>query len=246
MKKHVSRTPALHFSVVVLLLMILTFLQGCNAIVEPSQDPQIQSNPNPNENHEFYPNVSLRNSSLPDSSISTLLLEFSPNAVENPHLTQRIEREYGVLRRLLKRYGIDIQILNTNNVSSEELNEHARMTRLLKRYGITPQVLSNNNDQLTNTLLSEFAITNTVLASENITNEDIDRFNSFNALLQEHQTSVVDFVRDQQATIPEVDALTYTQSEPQELEVSLKNSILDDVLQEMSNDPDILRIRELN
>ncbi|MBX2822622.1 MAG: hypothetical protein KTR29_23195 [Rhodothermaceae bacterium] len=259
MKNSVSQRLYLHVSVLTFLLLILTFLQGCDSLSGSQSDegtdlnPQtlLQSNPNPEKQRlEITLNPA---SQLPPILVAdtTFVLELysdktndSSNYVLNT--PRRIELEYGIIRRLLKRYGIDIQILNSNSITRNDMHNHVNLTRLLKRYGITPQVLSAHGDQLSDSLLAQYAITDAVLLLEDVTPEDLLSYNAFNSLLNTYQTSVEEYIRDQKETLPEVTVLGYLDNEGTELELAINIEVYDEVIVEMSDDPDIINILQLN
>ena len=259
MKKSVSKRPNLHVSVLTFLVLILTFLQGCDSLSgshpeeSPDLDPQtqLQSNPNPGKQRlelTLNPTSQLNPILVADTTFVLELYSDKTDDSSNYVLTvpRRIELEYGILRRLLKRYGLDIQTLDSNSVTRNDMHNHVNLTRLLKRYGITPQVLSANGDQLSDTLLSQYAITEEVLQLEGVTQEDISSYNTFNSLLNVHQTSVEQYIMDQKETPPEVTVLGYLDSAGTELEIVVNTEVYDEVLIEMSDDPDIISILQSN
>ena len=259
MKNSVSQRPYLHVSVLTFLVLILTFLQGCDSLSgsHPEEGPDLnhqtplQSNPNPDiQRLELTLNPSSQRSPILEVD-TTFVLELYSDKTEDSsnyvlNVSRRIELEYGILRRLLKRYGIDIQILNSNSVTRSDMHNHVNLTRLLKRYGITPQVLGTQGDQLSDTLLAQYAITEEVLQFEGITQDDISNYNAFNSLLNIYQTSVEQYIRDQKETPSEVTVLGYLDNEGTELEITVNSEVFDEVIIEMSDDPDIISILQSN
>jgi len=259
MKKSVSQRPYPHVSVLAFLLLILTFLQGCDSLSgsQPEEGPDLnpqtllQSNPNPDKQRlELTLNPASQFTPILVADTTFVLELYSDKMGDSSNyvltVPRRIELEYGVIRRLLKRYGIDIQILGSSSITRSDMQNHVNLTRLLKRYGITPQVLSTHGDQLSDTLLSQYAITEEVLLFEGVTQDDISSYNTFNSLLNEYQTSVEQYIRDQKETPPEVTVLGYLDNDGTELEIVVNTEVFDEVLIEMSDDPDIISILQSN
>ena len=231
------------------------FLQGCDTVSSPEEDPNeitsIYATETGKLRHAGFLDAATRtrtnSASKSGTSMTGLFLGFNeyeadgvtPRVLNRYEVTNRIINEYGITRRVLARYDLTNRLLKRYDITRRIINRYELTNRLLKRYGITPQLLAEYGDQVTPELLARFNITEQDLLNEEMSMADIDDFNRLSQFLNDHGISVEQFFQEVENTAPAIRVKVVFDSATLGISIDIASDILAAFMEEIVDDPDV-------
>ncbi len=242
------------FWIMVLVFFSPLFLQGCDSLMSTNDADEISSSSQTTQTsklrHPGLLDAAMR--SAPGKSASStatdLFLAFNEyeangitkRVLNKYEVTTRILEEYGITRRVLNQYGITRRVLNQYGITRRVLNQYGITRRVLDKYGITRRLLDKYEDQVTLELLEELGVSEADLTDEGLNVADIDGFVKLTSLLDENGVTIEQFIEELESYLSAIRLKVYIDGAHLGITVSIDSKVLDAILEEMNNDPDIL------